>query len=119
MTSPAPTAIAFPRRRKQKTDPAHPVYELDLWLVDCDPPIWRSLAVPADLSLGRLHLLIQLVMEWQDYHMHEFQTKSGRRFEAKRQAGGVDAMWAKMFQQGGEAEDESRITLRDLFEELK
>jgi len=119
MTSSAPTAITFPRRRKPKTDPAHAVYEIDLWLVNSDPPIWRSLAVPADLSLARLHLLIQLVMEWQECHMHEFQTQSGRRFEPGRDVVPIEGLEPMAFDDLREPEDESRITLRDLFEELK
>jgi hypothetical protein len=119
MTSPTPAPTTIPRRRRRNVDPAHPVYELDVWLGGSEPVIWRSLAVPADLSLSMLHRVIQAVMEWEDHHLHQFQTKSGRRFEPRRQAGGADVMWKMMFAEGGAAEDESRITLRDLFEELK
>lgn len=36
------------------------------------PPVWRSLHVPADLSLDRLHEVIQAAMGWEGYHMHVF-----------------------------------------------
>ena len=45
------------------------------------PPIWRRLLVPADMTLTRLHRVLQIAMGWQDSHMHEF------RVEARHQAG--------------------------------
>ncbi len=119
MANPAATIVRVPRRRSQKVDPAHPVYEIDLWLIDSEPPIWRSLAVPADLTLDRLHRLIQVVMGWEDYHLHQFETRSGRRFEPATPVGGVDAMWGWIRGDDGESEDEACITVRNLFEDLK
>jgi len=112
------TPLRIPRRLKRKVDAAHPVYELDLWLVDSDPLIWRTLAVPADFTLLDLHCVIQAAMPWGDYHLHEFQTAEGRRFEPVQQVGGVDAMW-KWIGGDEDGEDESRFTLRDLFDELR
>ncbi|MFW6146484.1 MAG: plasmid pRiA4b ORF-3 family protein [Planctomycetota bacterium] len=36
------------------------------------PPIWRRVAVPADVTLGDLHAVIQVAMGWEDDHLHEF-----------------------------------------------
>ena len=36
------------------------------------PPVWRRVLVPADLTLGDLHEVIQQAMGWDDYHMHVF-----------------------------------------------
>ncbi|AXA58518.1 plasmid pRiA4b ORF-3 family protein [Pseudomonas thivervalensis] len=36
------------------------------------PTIWRRFAVPENITLGRLHQVIQIVMGWGDYHLHEF-----------------------------------------------
>jgi hypothetical protein len=36
------------------------------------PKIWRSFYVPAYITLDRLHDVIQIVMGWQDSHMHDF-----------------------------------------------
>ncbi|WP_285490505.1 plasmid pRiA4b ORF-3 family protein [Amycolatopsis taiwanensis] len=36
------------------------------------PPVWRRLEVPADLSLDRLHDVIQAAMGWYDCHLHVF-----------------------------------------------
>lgn len=34
--------------------------------------IWRRFVVPADIPLDHLHDVIQIIMGWQDYHLHEF-----------------------------------------------
>jgi hypothetical protein len=119
MTKCADRAVPRPRRRRPRTNPDHAVYELDVWLADSDPLIWRTLAMPADFTLDRLHRLLQQVMEWEDYHQHSFETRERRRFEPKRQVGGVDAMWSFLAGPEGEVENEVRFTLRDLFDDLK
>jgi len=48
------------------------IYQIKVTLLGTDPPIWRRLLVPADLTLERLHDVLQLAMGWEDCHMHEF-----------------------------------------------
>ena len=56
-----------------------------------EPPIWREITVPDSYSLLQLHRCIQLVFDWLDYHLFEFQVGS-RCFEAPDpEAGGEDA----------------------------
>ncbi|MDB5973074.1 MAG: plasmid pRiA4b family protein [Hydrocarboniphaga sp.] len=47
-------------------------HHLKIVLKNTDPSIWRELAVPSDLRLDRLHDVIQIVMGWEDDHLHEF-----------------------------------------------
>ena len=47
-------------------------YLLRIVLSGTRPEIWRRFVVPADISLARLHDVIQIVMGWQDLHLHEF-----------------------------------------------
>ncbi|ETS29571.1 MULTISPECIES: plasmid pRiA4b ORF-3 family protein [Photorhabdus] len=47
-------------------------YQLKITLTDSQPAIWRQFVVPASISLDRLHDVIQIVMGWQDSHLHEF-----------------------------------------------
>lgn len=54
-------------------------YVLKVSLLDIEPEIWRRFVVPADITLDRLHDVIQIVMGWEDYHLHQF-TVSGRRY---------------------------------------
>jgi Plasmid pRiA4b ORF-3-like protein len=46
--------------------------ELDLELVGVRPRIWRRLRVPADTSLRDLHHAIQILLSWEDRHLHVF-----------------------------------------------
>jgi hypothetical protein len=38
-----------------------------------EPTIWRRVAVPENITLGRLHTVIQFAMGWEGGHMHEFE----------------------------------------------
>ena len=59
--------------------PAQEIYQIRVTLLGTDPPIWRRLLVPGELTLARLHDVLQLAMGWEDSHLHEF--RSGpRRF---------------------------------------
>src|SRR3954471_3824553 len=52
------------------------VYQLKVTLAGSRPTIWRRLQVPGNLTLGRLHEILQIAMGWQDMHLHLF--ASGR-----------------------------------------
>lgn len=47
-------------------------YLLRISLEEIEPEIWRRFAVPADITLAKLHDVIQIVMGWQDNHLHQF-----------------------------------------------
>ena len=51
---------------------AVPLYEIKITLKDIKPEIWRRVIVPRDITLGHLHRVIQIVMGWEDCHLHEF-----------------------------------------------
>jgi hypothetical protein len=53
----------------QKTDQ---LYHLRIQLADIEPPIWRSIVVPGQITLLRLHQIIQVVMGWTFSHLHQF-----------------------------------------------
>jgi hypothetical protein len=52
-------------------------FQLRVSLRDIDPPIWRSVQVAEDTKLPRLHRVLQLLFNWEDYHLHNF--IAGRR----------------------------------------
>ncbi|MFR9777807.1 plasmid pRiA4b ORF-3 family protein [Micromonospora sp. MS34] len=76
-------ALPTPRRstslppKRKKSDGAAPVQQIKVSLRGARPPIWRRLEVPADVSLARLHTLIQLAFGWHDSHLHVFETPYG------------------------------------------
>lgn len=49
-----------------------PIARIRIELEDTRPLVWRALDVPLSTTLATLHDLIQTVMRWQDYHLHEF-----------------------------------------------
>jgi hypothetical protein len=48
------------------------IYQLKITLKDSKPPIWRRIEVPGTITLAQLHQIIQAIMGWYDYHLHQF-----------------------------------------------
>jgi hypothetical protein len=69
-----PSANGHKFRFRQPDD----VYQLRASLVDIEPPIWRRLLVLQDISLPRLHAILQVAMGWKDYHLHQFKVADVR-----------------------------------------
>ena len=49
-----------------------PIYQIKVTLEGSKPPIWRRILVPINITLGELHHILQAVMGWWDYHLHQF-----------------------------------------------
>lgn len=49
-----------------------PIYQIKITLKGSKPPIWRRLLISADTTLTDLHDILQIVMGWEDSHMHMF-----------------------------------------------
>jgi Plasmid pRiA4b ORF-3-like protein len=63
----------MPTPKGAATKPAsHMVYQLKVTLQDSKPPIWRRIQVSADITLSKLHHIVQTVMGWSDSHLHQF-----------------------------------------------
>jgi len=56
--------------------------QLKITLQWSHPEIWRRVVVPEDLTLDQFHRVIQIVMGWDDSHMHMF--SDGKRMFAMR-----------------------------------
>ncbi len=48
------------------------LYLLKIRLLEIEPEIWRRFVVPGSITLDRLHDVIQIIMGWKDYHLHQF-----------------------------------------------
>ena len=48
------------------------VYQLKVTLRGARPPIWRRFQILSDITLKRLHEILQVVMGWTNSHLHQF-----------------------------------------------
>jgi hypothetical protein len=68
--------VDLPPKWKKSAGPA-PVYEIKVSLRGAKPPIWRRLQVPSDVTLARVHDIIQIAFDWNGDHLHVFHTPFG------------------------------------------
>jgi hypothetical protein len=54
------------------TSKAISIYQIKVTLADSQLPIWRRIQVRGDITLARLHRVLQAVMGWTDMHLHQF-----------------------------------------------
>ena len=62
-----------------RTAKAPAAYTIKITLRGSKPSIWRRFCVPAEITLDRLHDVIQIVMGWEESHLHCFEI-DGRKF---------------------------------------
>jgi hypothetical protein len=79
-------------------------YQLKVTLQSVRPPVWRRFTVRDDITLAKLHGLLQVIMGWTDSHLHLF-AASGRRFCGPE----VDLPPPR--------QDEGKVRLRDVLKE--
>src|SRR3989344_984506 len=48
------------------------IYQLKISIDGTNPPIWRRFLVEEGISFHKLHLIIQEIMGWENYHIYEF-----------------------------------------------
>lgn len=67
-----------PIEKLSKTDDANKnkIYQIRMSLLGSRPEIWRRILVSGNTNLGKLHRIIQMLMLWDDYHLHEFIIKN-------------------------------------------
>ncbi len=51
-------------------------YILKIVLEDTHPPVWRRVVIPERISFYELHLVIQCLFGWENYHLHSFSIPS-------------------------------------------
>ncbi len=48
------------------------IYQLKISLKFIRPAVWRRVQVASDITLAKLHRIIQVAMGWYDSHLHQF-----------------------------------------------
>jgi hypothetical protein len=59
------------KQSRKRTETTGSIYEFKVTLKGSDPSIWRRFEV-TDITLGALHDVLQVVMGWENSHMHQF-----------------------------------------------
>jgi hypothetical protein len=83
------------------------LYQLKVSLVGAKPAIWRRILVQPQLTLGQLHDILQIVMGWEDCHLHRF-TGQGQAFSDAESCEHLSA-----------CRDESKVLLTDVLPRIK
>jgi len=122
------------KRTWQRAKKARPtqIHELKITLRRSKPPIWRRIAVPSDIKLSDLHVVIQIVMGWTNSHLHQFVIRNPRprptpqdllspdipaRIEMMMAS--RDRCWSDPRMELEEAEDEAKARLCELAPAVK
>lgn len=90
------------------TKASRSIYQLKVTLNGIRPPIWRRILVPSDIRLGKLHRVLQSVMGWDNYHLHQF-VAGGIMYGTHGDEFGMDL----------DVEDEDKCKLHDLLKTEK
>lgn len=57
---------------KQKAREKEFTYQIKVTLKGSKPPIWRRFEVSGQITLGKLHRILQVIMGWDNAHLHQF-----------------------------------------------
>lgn len=122
-------AVSKSKQPKRRTQPVQPkeVHELKITLKGSKPAIWRRIAVANDIRLSKLHEVIQIVMGWDNEHLHQFTIPNARPKPTREYLASLDfqkryemlAMhrdpcWSDPRMEIEGAEDERKVPLREL-----
>jgi len=90
------------RDKRQAITKPGAIYQFKVTLKESHPPIWRRIQVP-DCTLGELHEVLQVVMDWGNSHLHQFIVN--RKYFGEATHDDLDM----------EVEDEDGIRLSDIY----
>lgn len=65
--------FTIPKKRPFKN-----VFQFKITLLHTKPPVWRRILVPESYTFYDLHVAIQNVMGWADYHLHRFEKRNSK-----------------------------------------
>ena len=118
-------------KKQTKKAPPTQVHELKITLRHSKPPIWRRIAVPSDMKLSDLHIVIQVVMGWTNSHLHQFVVRNSKPKLTSEERRSLDMLtmfdrlvarnrcWSDPRMGLEEAEDETKARLCELAPTVK
>lgn len=88
----------------QRLCPVMRLHQIKVTLSGIHPPIWRRLLLSPEITLGRLHRILQIAMGWENSHLHRF-VQDGRCYSDPR------------FELDGDVLDERKVVLGHMLRE--
>ncbi len=61
------------KERQKKSNDKNTIYQLKITIEGSKPPIWRRIHVKGKDKLSDLHDIIQIIMGWENEHLHQFE----------------------------------------------
>ena len=104
-TTARPRPLGTTTQKESSMKSASSICELKITLRDSRPPIWRRLRVRNDVTLFKLHSILQYVMGWMDGHMHQFVAKG--------------AVYGRIDPEFPESENEKKVSLGQVLRKPK
>ncbi|MBK3746051.1 plasmid pRiA4b ORF-3 family protein, partial [Paraburkholderia aspalathi] len=52
---------------------SYTIYTLHAQIRDIEPPVWRRIHVDGNITLRKLHHILQATFGWTDSHLHDFE----------------------------------------------
>ncbi len=89
------------------------IYQIKVQLNNIRPAIWRRFQVQDNITLYNLHQILQIVMGWEDYHLHEFEIQEQRYSAPMDEADGFS------FFEDDTAVDERKVKLSQVVRKEK
>ena len=80
------------------------LHQIKVELAGVRPPVWRRVLLSPEITLGKLHRVLQAVMGWEDTHAHAF-VQGGKTYSDPR------------FELEGNVMDERRVSLGEILTE--
>jgi hypothetical protein len=62
------------------------IYQFHVLLLTISPAIWRRFLIRSDSTIADLHYILQIVLGWDDEHLHQFSIH-GRHFDENTEQG--------------------------------
>lgn len=73
-TTPLRSDVSEPSTATEKPN----IYVIRVSLLNFRPTIWRRVELSSRTTLHQFHGILQIVMGWENYHLHEFQVRKKR-----------------------------------------
>ncbi|MBU0990850.1 MAG: plasmid pRiA4b ORF-3 family protein [Proteobacteria bacterium] len=69
-----------------KTNSQADIYQLKVMMLGISPTIWRRILIRRDSTITDLHYILQILMGWEDYYLHQFIIR-GKKYGVSREYG--------------------------------